>query len=113
MVDSDTDHDRLPDRKYKLPNYQDGHAYLTSHRVYYVDNSEPRKYSVGIDLKDVDRPELFVNRPLACLNPFQQRLIFSIGSLFEIFAENQLLPESESATITFFAAARIGFSTNR
>ncbi|KAI9654515.1 MAG: hypothetical protein M1821_006605 [Bathelium mastoideum] len=48
----------LYEGKYKLPNHQDGHAYLTSHSIYYVDNSEPRKCSVGIDLKNVDRPEL-------------------------------------------------------
>lgn len=44
-------------RKYKIPNYQNGHAYLTSHRVCYVAVDEPRKYSVGIDLKDIDRTE--------------------------------------------------------
>ncbi|KAL9088182.1 MAG: hypothetical protein Q9165_006309 [Trypethelium subeluteriae] len=49
----------LYEGKFKLPNCQYGHAYLTSHRVCYVDNTEPRKYSVGIDLKDVDRPEFF------------------------------------------------------
>ena len=42
-------------RKYKIPDYQDGHAYLTSHRVCYVDTKEPRKFSVAIDLRDVDR----------------------------------------------------------
>lgn len=44
-------------RKYKIPNYQDGHAYLTSHRVCYVAVDEPRKHSVAIDLKDIDRVE--------------------------------------------------------
>ncbi|KAE8348962.1 EAP30/Vps36 family-domain-containing protein [Aspergillus coremiiformis] len=43
--------------KYKIPNYQDGHAYLTSHRVSYVAVEEPRKHSVAIDLKDIDRAE--------------------------------------------------------
>ncbi|KAI5248654.1 Vps36-domain-containing protein [Aureobasidium subglaciale] len=50
---------RLYEGKYKIPNYQNGHAYLTSHRVCYVDNQEPRKYSISIDLKDVDRPEFY------------------------------------------------------
>ncbi|KAL3436369.1 EAP30/Vps36 family-domain-containing protein [Aspergillus tetrazonus] len=47
----------LYDGKYKIANYQNGHAYLTSHRVCYVAVDEPRKYSVGIDIKDVDRAE--------------------------------------------------------
>ncbi|PYH47208.1 ESCRT-II subunit protein VPS36 [Aspergillus saccharolyticus JOP 1030-1] len=47
----------LYEGKYKIPNYQNGHAYLTSHRVCYVAVEEPRKYSVGIDLKEVDRAE--------------------------------------------------------
>ncbi|KAI5200993.1 Vps36-domain-containing protein [Aureobasidium subglaciale] len=50
---------RLYEGKYKIPNYQNGHAYLTSHRVCYVDNQEPRTYSISIDLKDVDRPEFY------------------------------------------------------
>ncbi|TKA80104.1 hypothetical protein B0A49_02449 [Cryomyces minteri] len=49
----------LYEGKYKLPNYQNGHAYLTSHRACYVDNEEPRKHAVAIDLKDVDRPEFY------------------------------------------------------
>ncbi|KAL1884830.1 Vacuolar protein-sorting-associated protein 36 [Paecilomyces lecythidis] len=34
----------LYEGKYKIPNYQNGHAYLTSHRVCYVSADEPRKY---------------------------------------------------------------------
>lgn len=40
--------------------HQNGHAYLTSHRVCYVDNDEPRKHSVAVDLKEVDRYEFYV-----------------------------------------------------
>ncbi|EEP77802.1 conserved hypothetical protein [Uncinocarpus reesii 1704] len=47
----------LYEGKYKIPDYQNGHAYLTSHRICYVGASEPRKYSVAIDLKEVDRVE--------------------------------------------------------
>ena len=47
-------------RKYKIPNYQNGHVYLTSHRICYVDNEDPRKNSTCIDLKDVDRHEYYV-----------------------------------------------------
>lgn len=43
----------------KLPNYQHGQAYLTSHRICYVDNEEPRKYSVGIELKEIERHEFY------------------------------------------------------
>ncbi|WEW59354.1 Vacuolar protein-sorting-associated protein 36 [Emydomyces testavorans] len=42
----------LYEGKFKIPNYQSGHAYLTSHRICYVGISEPRKYSVAIDLKE-------------------------------------------------------------
>lgn len=50
----------LYEGKYKIPSYQNGHVYLTSHRVCYVDNQEPRKHAVAIDLKDVERPEFYV-----------------------------------------------------
>ena len=49
----------LYEGKYKIPNYQNGQAYLTSHRACYVDNEEPRKYSVAIDLKQIDRTESY------------------------------------------------------
>ncbi|KAF2423784.1 Vps36-domain-containing protein, partial [Tothia fuscella] len=45
--------------KYKIPQFQHGQAYLTSHRVCWLDNEDPRKHSVAIDLKDIDRPELY------------------------------------------------------
>ncbi|ETI27530.1 hypothetical protein G647_09721 [Cladophialophora carrionii CBS 160.54] len=43
--------------KYKIDSCQKGHAYLTSHRICYVDDAEPRANSWAIDLKDVDRHE--------------------------------------------------------
>jgi ESCRT-II complex subunit VPS36 len=49
----------LYEGKYKIPNYQNGQAYLTSHRACYVDNDEPRKYSVAVDLKQIDRTESY------------------------------------------------------
>ncbi|KAF7198557.1 Vacuolar protein-sorting-associated protein 36 [Pseudocercospora fuligena] len=49
----------LYEGKFKIPNYQNGHAYLTSHRVCYVDNEEPRRYSVAVDLKEIERTELY------------------------------------------------------
>ncbi|KAI1106639.1 Vps36-domain-containing protein, partial [Jackrogersella minutella] len=49
----------LYEGKYKLPNQQNGQVYLTSHRICYVDKQEPRKYSVTLDLKDVERYEFY------------------------------------------------------
>ncbi len=46
--------------KFKIPQYQNGQAYLTSHRVCYVDHAEPRKNSVAILLKDVEKPDFYV-----------------------------------------------------
>ncbi|KXL44702.1 hypothetical protein M433DRAFT_58472 [Acidomyces richmondensis BFW] len=49
----------LYEGRFKIPNYQNGHAYLTSHRVCYVDNADPRTYSVAVDLKDIERTEFY------------------------------------------------------
>ncbi|KAL8692576.1 MAG: hypothetical protein Q9218_002424 [Villophora microphyllina] len=49
----------LYEGKFKLPAYQSGHAYLTSHRLCYVDNAEPRKNSIAVDLKAVERYEFY------------------------------------------------------
>lgn len=50
----------IADRKYKIPNLQNGHAYLTSHRICYVDNLEPRKSSIAIELKNIEKYEFYV-----------------------------------------------------
>ncbi|KAF2999787.1 hypothetical protein E8E13_005835 [Curvularia kusanoi] len=49
----------LYEGKFKIPQYQNGQAYLTSHRVCYVDHAEPRKNSVAIFLKDVEKPDFY------------------------------------------------------
>ncbi|KAL3427315.1 EAP30/Vps36 family protein [Phlyctema vagabunda] len=49
----------LYEGKYKIPDHQNGQVYLTSHRVCYVDNADPRRNSTAIDLKDVDRFEFY------------------------------------------------------
>ncbi|KAI0433614.1 EAP30/Vps36 family-domain-containing protein [Xylaria sp. FL1042] len=49
----------LYEGKYKLPNQQSGQVYLTSHRICYVDTQQPRKYSVALDLRDVERYEFY------------------------------------------------------
>lgn len=56
-------------RKYKIQNYQNGCAYLTSHRACYVDNDNPRKYSVAVDLKDIDRHDFYVGWPKPHVSP--------------------------------------------
>ncbi|KAH9869071.1 hypothetical protein J1614_008148 [Plenodomus biglobosus] len=49
----------LYEGKFKIPQYQNGQAYLTSHRVCYVDHNEPRKNSVALFLKDVEKPDFY------------------------------------------------------
>lgn len=50
----------IANRKYKIPNLQNGHAYLTSHRICYVDNLEPRKSSIAVELKNIEKYEFYV-----------------------------------------------------
>ena len=69
--------------KYKIPAYQQGHAYLTSHRACYVDDTDPRSNSVAIDLRDVDHTEIQAgflrSSPKITLFPKAQRV--DLGSL--------------------------------
>ena len=53
--------DLIPTRKFKLPNQQNGQVYLTSHRICYVDKEAPRKHSVALDLKAIERYEFYVS----------------------------------------------------
>lgn len=48
-------------RKYKVSDLQIGHAYLTSHRICYVDDKDPRGNSLSLDLKDVEKYEYQVS----------------------------------------------------
>ncbi|KAL9635264.1 MAG: hypothetical protein Q9164_003576 [Protoblastenia rupestris] len=63
----------LYEGKYKIPDLQNGHAYLTTHRVCYVDNAEPRQNSVAIELKNVERYEFYAgflkSSPKVTLHP--------------------------------------------
>ncbi|KAL8839297.1 MAG: hypothetical protein Q9170_001814 [Blastenia crenularia] len=78
-------------RKFKIPSYQNGHAYLTSHRACYVDNAEPRRNSVAIDLKKVERYEFYVScnlsEPPRVSNPRQ-------AGFFKSSAKVTLFPKS-------------------
>lgn len=60
--------DQVTDRKFRIPNLQNGHAYLTSHRICYVDNLEPRKSSIAVELKSIEKYEFYVkeNEPAFC-----------------------------------------------
>ncbi|KAF3903341.1 hypothetical protein AA313_de0206352 [Arthrobotrys entomopaga] len=49
----------LYEGRYKVPNFQNGSAYLTTHRVCFVNIDEPRKHSVALELKDVEKFELY------------------------------------------------------
>ncbi|KAI1333259.1 Vps36-domain-containing protein [Xylariaceae sp. FL0255] len=49
----------LYEGKFKLPNHQNGQVYLTSHRICYVDTQNPRKYSLALHLKHVERYEFY------------------------------------------------------
>ncbi|KAH7134361.1 EAP30/Vps36 family-domain-containing protein [Dactylonectria macrodidyma] len=49
----------LYEGKSKLQDQQNGQVYLTSHRICYVDQKDPRKRSAALDLKDVDRYEFY------------------------------------------------------
>lgn len=48
--------------KAKLADYQNGQTYLTTHRACYVDNVTPREKAVGIELKHIERAEIYVSR---------------------------------------------------
>ena len=50
----------LLSRKYKLPDLQHGHAYLTSHRVCYVDKTSPRKHSYALELRHIEHYDYYV-----------------------------------------------------
>lgn len=50
-------------RKFKIADCQNGHAYLTSHRICYIDDADPRNHSLAIDLRDVERQEYQVRLP--------------------------------------------------
>ena len=45
----------LYEGKFKIAACQKGHAYLTSHRVCYIDDIDSRNCSLSVDLKDVER----------------------------------------------------------
>ena len=77
--------------KYKIPAYQHGHVYLTSHRICYVDNVEPRKNSVSIELRDIDRYEFYVRQALPSDDASTQ---VATGALSQIIAKSHHIPQT-------------------
>jgi hypothetical protein len=84
-------------RKYKIPDYQNGSVYLTSHRICYVDNEDPRKNSIAIDLKDVDRYEFYVcGRDIIYL-PYADH---KIGRFLEILCKDYSRPKASETILS-------------
>ena len=48
-------------RNLKIPDLQDGYAYLTTHRACFVGNIEPRKTAVALELKTVAKSDFYVS----------------------------------------------------
>lgn len=80
--------------KAKLPDYQNGQVYLTSHRACYVDNVEPRKRAVAVDLKDVDHHELYAG----FLKSSPKVTLYSKAIRLGLGGSRQLTPSSGSST---------------
>jgi hypothetical protein len=84
-------------RKYKIPDYQNGSVYLTSHRICYVDNGDPRRNSIAIDLKDVDRYEFYVcGRDIIYLPYADHR----IGWFLEILCKDYPRPKASETILS-------------
>lgn len=64
----------------KVPSYQNGQIYLTSHRACYIDNDQPRSKAVAILLKDVERCDLYVCRCTKII-PFFSAMINDLDRL--------------------------------
>ncbi|KIX02332.1 uncharacterized protein Z518_08273 [Rhinocladiella mackenziei CBS 650.93] len=84
----------LYEGKYKIATCQKGHAYLTSHRVCYVDDSNPRAHSWAIDLKDVEKHEFQV----------REFRVF-VGRIPQVSAKDHIMAQALKAW--FWAARRL------
>ncbi|KAG8531551.1 uncharacterized protein KY384_003181 [Bacidia gigantensis] len=99
----------LYEGKYKLPDLQEGHVYLTSHRICYVDGEEPRKNSVSIELKNVDRYDFYagflkssakitLHPKVLKRSPFQYHSTDSINELYSYPSQTRSSTASPLAT---------------
>ena len=86
-------------RKYKIPSHQHGHGYLTTHRICYVDNTEPRVHSSAIDLKEVDRYEFYVS---VCWKWKMSFLMIVIGWFLEIIGQDHPVPKVSQKAFELF-----------
>lgn len=96
--------DFLSPRKYKIQGCQNGHAYLTTHRACYVDNEEPRKSSIAVELKNVDRFEFYVSTGPLCDLVSLKNLTKSKAGFLKSSAKITLYPK---------AAKRSSFQTRQ
>ncbi|KAI9719944.1 MAG: hypothetical protein M1828_005982 [Chrysothrix sp. TS-e1954] len=88
--------------KAKLAEYQNGQTYLTTHRVCYVDNVTPREQCVAIDLKDVERGEIYAgflkSSPKVTLVPKLPRLAIALGNGSSHASQVAAPPQQNHAT---------------
>lgn len=79
----------LYDGKLKIPEYQNGQAYLTSHRACYIDHEDARNKAVAVDLKDVDRCELYVRVKQHKIEIHETDMIDSLaGRILKVVAQS-------------------------
>jgi len=68
-------------------------VYLTSHRICYVDKAEPRKHSVALDLKDVERFEFYVRLTIPTPFRLHAETLFQ-GGFLKSSAKITLIPKA-------------------
>lgn len=73
--------------KYKIPQYQNGHVYLTSHRICYVDNEEPRRNSIAIELSNIEKYDYYVSQTCVLDR------VDILGWLSQVICEDYPVPE--------------------
>ncbi|GAM88243.1 hypothetical protein ANO11243_062760 [Dothideomycetidae sp. 11243] len=81
--------------KFKIEGHQDGHAYLTSHRICYVDNEEPRQRSVAISLKDVDYPDFYVRDRHPHGRIYFKQTLTQSGRVSQVFPQDNLISKGK------------------
>lgn len=69
--------------KNKVDQYQDGVCYLTSHRLIYVDNTNPLEYSIEMSLALIKEIESYVSYISFFLNQILT-YIYLAGWIFKI-----------------------------
>ena len=88
----------------KVADHQQGYAYLTSLRVCYVDEREPRKNSVGVNLQEIDRIEHQVSQLILWSAPASITHTIQAGFL-KSSPKVILIPSLSKRTRTFSSSA--------